>query len=216
MHGTLCVNVGDAPAGTVRAAAIPLKQAKGFLRQRGTFPELAQKQVNAVRRLSHSQHLTVFPLRFPFLHTGNQRIHGIPRFFLSQGLHFHAAASGNQMVKTDALDVVGVNKVQNLAHALHIVAGQRQAQARLLPHFAAKPEPTHRLLKRTFHTAEFVMNSANAVQGNAYVRHAQFLEPRCSFRRDAGAVGGNGHFQPFPGGTFQQFHKTRMHQRLPS
>lgn len=69
MHGTLCVNVGDAPAGTVRAAAIPLEQAKGFLRQRGTFPELAQKQVNAVRRLSHSQHLTVFPLRFPFLHT---------------------------------------------------------------------------------------------------------------------------------------------------
>ena len=120
------------------------------------------------------------------------------------------------MVKTDALDVVGVNKIQNLAHALHIVAGQRQAQACLLPHFTAKPESAHRLLKRTFHTAEFVMNGANAVQGNAYVRHAQFLEPRCSFRRNTGAVCGNGHLQPFSGGTFQQFHKARMHQRLPS
>ena len=60
------------------------------------------------------------------------------------------------------------------------------------------------------------MNGANAVQGNAYVRHAQFFESRCGFRSDAGAVGGNGHLQPFPGGAFQQFHKARMHQRLPS
>ena len=60
------------------------------------------------------------------------------------------------------------------------------------------------------------MNGANAVQGNAYVRHAQFLEPRCSFRRNTGAVCGNGHLQPFSSGTFQQFHKARMHQRLPS
>ena len=44
--------------------------------------------------------------------------------FLRQRLHFHAAARGHQMVEADALDVIGVNEVQNLVHALHVVAGQ--------------------------------------------------------------------------------------------
>ena len=216
VHHALRVNVGDAAAGAVRPAAVPLKKVQGFLRQRGAFPELAQQQVNAVRWLGDGQHFTVFAVRLPFLYAGNQRIHGVPRFLLRQRLHFHASARGHQMVEADALDVIGVNEVQNLVHALHVVAGQRQAQARLLPHFTAELEPAHRLFKGAFHSAELVMNGADAVQGNAHVRHAQFLEPRGGLRRDAGAVRGNGHFQPFSSGPFQQLHEARVHQRFPA
>ena len=118
------------------------------------------------------------------------------------------------MVEADALNVVGVNEVQNLLHALHVVAGQGQAQARFLAHVAAQLEPAHRLVKGAFHPPELVMNGADAVQGDAYVRHTQFLEPRGGFRRDAGAVRGDGDFQPFSRGPFQQVHETGMHQGL--
>ena len=181
------VNVGDAPAGTVRAAAIPLEQAKGFLRQGGNLPG-AGAEAGKCRPQAGSQsalHGFFPPLSIP--------PHG------QSAYPWHSALlpeSGSALPRRGQWEPDGKKQTRWMSLAsikskiwpMHctLLRGQRQAQARLLPHFAAKPEPAHRLLKRTFHTTEFVMNSANAVQGNAYVRHAQFLEPRCSFRRGCG------------------------------
>ena len=90
----------------------------------------------------------------------DRRIHGIPCFLLSQGLHFHAAASGDQMVKTDALDVVGVNKKMCIRDRLQAFLGAVIKRA-CHPHLPDRKaclvqEIVKAIVSNVIHTSDFL------------------------------------------------------------
>ena len=120
------------------------------------------------------------------------------------------------MVETDALDALVFNEVENLLHALHIIAGKGEAQTGFLPDFLAESEAADGAIECAFHAAELVMHGSDAIQRDTHVGHTQVLEHAGVFRGDACAVGGDGDLEPLFGGALQNLRQLGVEQGLAS
>ena len=129
-------------------------------------------------------------------------------------LQLAAAAGGHEVIETNPLDFLLLDEVENLVDVLHIVAGEREAQAGFLIDVMAVPESAHGGIERAFLAAELVVDLADAIERDADVGDVRRLEQGGFFRRDECAVGGNGQFQPGIGSEIHQIEKARMDHRL--
>ena len=78
--------------------------------------------------------------------------------------HIYATSHGHEVVKADARDILTLDIIENLRHALHVVAGEGEAKPCFLPYFFAKPKPADSGIKGSRDAAELIVHGADAIQ----------------------------------------------------
>ena len=98
--------------------------------------------------------------------------------------HRLAAAAVDEMVEADAVDVLGLDEIENLVELARIVLVDREAQADALADGHAVLDALHRLFVGAGGAAELVIDIAQAVERDADVADADVLDALRDITRD--------------------------------
>ena len=116
------------------------------------------------------------------------------------------------MVKAHALNRLLLDEVEDLLDVLHIVTGQRQAQAGFLAHLMTIVEAANRAIERAFFATKLIMDLADAIERDAHIGDVGGLEQRGFLWRDERAVGGDRQLQAACAGFVHDVEKAWMNE----
>ncbi len=170
----------------------------------------------AVGVVVHGQHFLVQPGVEQFARLVHEQVDhgagfGVVQVFLDQ---FGAAAGVHQVVEADARHFKVAQQLEQLGHLALVALVDGEAQAHLQPFGLAILDAFQRAAERAGHGAEPVVHLFAAVQRNADVGQAHFLQFAGLLLGDQGAVGGDDRPHAARGGVLGQFHQVLAHQRF--
>ena len=182
MHVALRIDIADPDARGIGAAAVPLHQLVDLLGAFGFALAQLEVHVGVVRMVVDRQDFLLQPSLVKRLGTFENDVHGPANLRRRQLVGGVAATRIYEMIKAGALDALGFDEIENVMQIHAIAARERQPQTNFLADRAAVAHPAHCPVERPLLAAENIVGLANAIQRDADVGGAEFLELlRCGF-----------------------------------
>ena len=111
-------------------------------------------------------------------------------FFMREVVRDHAlaAAAVDEMIEADAVDVLGLDEVEDLVELARVMLVDRETQADALADGDAILDALHGLLVRALDAAELIVDVFEAVERDADIADADILDALRDLARDQRAV----------------------------